>query len=320
MPKGVRVDVDADDLVRRYLAGETADQLMTAFGIGHPRLKKILSDRGIRSRTSGEQLRKLTEAEVSEMIGRYVAGEDTKAVGAAFGISGRGVTDYLRRAGVQARPRSFGITTYRETSTHEQRSAIASASMYKRWANATPEQRAAMLDPAHDAVRGVPWTSERKVDVVQAKERRSGSDSPYEEQVAEWLRERGVTFRQQVAIGEYCADFTLGPVAVEFTTGWARKKNWHPRFASFFDAGWHLYVIWHDTREPLRSSVADDLVAWTEVLQRTPPERSQHRVIWRSRQILSTGGQDADYVAGVLKSSTPRGSWPLYPRARHQAV
>lgn len=320
MPRWIPKHVDTDDLVRRYLAGEKVMELMAEFEIGHPRFKQILAERGIRSRTTGERLRKLTEAQVSELIGRYIAGEDTKTVGAAFGISGRSVTDYLRRAGVQARPRSFGIATYRETSTHEQLSANATAGLHKRWANATPEQRAAWTSAAHEANRGVPFTSERKEEIARARERRSGSDSPYEEQIAEWLRERGAAFRQQVAIGEYCADFTLGPVAVEFTTGWARKKNWHPRFACFFDAGWHLYVIWHDTREPLRANVADDLVAWAEVLQRTPPERSQHRVIWRSRQILSTGGQDADYVAGVLKSSTPHGSWPLYPRARHQAV
>jgi len=261
---------------------------------------------------------KLSPTDADNLVRRYVAGESTKQLGSAFGISSRVVSDYLRRAGVQARPRHHGVVKFMASQTHEERSAMTSTSMVKRWTTATPKQRSAMLDPAHDASRG-PITPERRRNIIRAKEWRSGSDSAYEDQVAQWLSERGMPFRQQVAIGPHCADFAVGPVAVEVTTGWARKKEWGERFACFFDQGWHLYVIWHDTRIPLLPVVADDLIAWVKVLESDPPERSEHRVIWRSRQIVSAGSDDANYVAGVLKSSTPRGHWPLYDGARHEA-
>lgn len=258
---------------------------------------------------------KLSPIDADNLVRRYMAGEGTKEVGAAFGVSGRTVSEYLRRAGVQARPAHHAVVAYQANLSSEERSANATRAMLGRWASATGEQRAAMLDPAHAASRGAVRTAEQRRRMVEAKSLRGGSDSAYEEQVAQWLRERGAVFTQQVAIGEHCVDFTVGPVAVEFTTGWARKQQWDRRFSRLFDDGWHLYVIWHDTRDVLLPTVTDDLLAYVQILETNPPVDRQHRVIWRSRQILSAGGGDADYVAGVLKSSTPNGSWPLYNRA-----
>lgn len=259
---------------------------------------------------------KLSPAEADDLVRRYVAGEGTEQLGAAFGISSRAVTDYLRRAGVKARPKHHGLQRGLDAMSPAELSAKRTAGMKRRWAEATPAERRAMVEPAHTAWRGSRQSDETKQRIIATK---NGSESAYEAQLAEWLTERGVSFRQQVPIGLHAADFTIGPVAVEVTTGWARKKDWRPRFARFFDDGWHLYVVWHDTRYPLLPAVTDDLVAWVQVLEATPPERSQHRVVWRSRQVLSCGGGDADYVAGVLKSSTPRGSWPLYNGSRHEA-
>lgn len=315
MPR-VMADTDVDDFVKRYRSGETLKQLMAAFNIGHGKAIAHLAAHGITPINQGERSRKLSAEQAKELVARYVAGEGTKQLGPAFGISSRGVSDYLRRAGVQARPSHHGIVKFTASQTHEERSAMTSTSMVKRWANATPEQRSAMLDPAHDASRGVPRSAETKHRIAKARDMRAGSDSAYEEQVAQWLDERGMPFIQQQSVGEYCADFAVGNVLVEVTTGWARKKEWGERFACFFDQGWHLYVIWHDTRIPLLPVVTDDLIAWVKILQSDPPARSEHRVIWRSRQIVSAGSDDADYVAGVLRSSTPRGHWPLYDSPR----
>jgi len=261
--------------------------------------------------------RKLTDIDAQNLVERYVAGEGTKQLGAAFGVSGRVVSDYLRRAGVQARPRSHAIVAYQAGLGHEQRSEMVSESMRKRWANASPEQRAAMLEPAHAANRGRVRSQSDKVAMARGKSAVGGPDSIYEQMVGDWLTERGVEFRRQVQVEGWTADLAVGNILVEVTTGWARRKEWQPRFADFFDQGWHLYVIWHDTRIPLLPVVADDLIAWAKILKRDPPSRSQHRVIWRSRQIISCGGDDADYVAGVFRSSTPRGDWPLYHGAGH---
>lgn len=307
----VLTDSDVDNLVEKYRSGETTAQLMAAFKIGQPRLKRILADRGLD--IGGRSLSmKLSAADAAELVERYIAGEGTKELGSAFGISGRGVTDYLRRAGVQARSRSHGIVRHMAELTHEERSAMVTESMTERWRSATPEDRAAMLDPMHEANRGVPRPESMKIRSAQTKSAKAGPDSTYEVMVGKWLTERGVDFSRQVQVKGWTADLAVGNVLVEVTTGWARKKDWEPRFRDFFDAGWHLYVIWHDTRIPLLSSVTDDLIAWTQILEANPPATSQHRVAWRSRKVISTGSGDPDYVAGVLRSSRARGDWPFY--------
>lgn len=318
MPR-ILTDTDIDNLVSRYATGETKKQLMSAFGIGHKRFIDALSSRGMSTISQGERTRALNDVQASELVARYIAGEGTQELGAAYGISSRIVTDYLRRAEIAARPKHHGIVNHMATLTPAERSAMTSKSMLDRWANATPEQRRAMVKPAHNAWRGQSHSVESLEAIADARASRGGSDSAYEEQVAQWLTDRGVEFTQQVAVGEFCADFAVGNTLVEVTTGWARKKQWDKRFTRFFDEGWDLYVIWHDTRVAMLPIVADDLIAWNERIESDPSGGSQHRVVWRSRKVLSTGRRDGDYVANILKSATPRGSWALYDSARHKA-
>jgi len=251
--------------------------------------------------------RKLTDVQAHDLVRRYLAGETTKQLGPAFGVSSRVVSDYLKRAGVQARPSHSGIVAWQAARTPEERSAAVSEQMLKRWESATPEQRAAMLDPAHAATRGSIVPDERKERIALTRAERRQSDSVYEAQVAEWLRGRGVPFVQQRALGPYNIDIAIGNVAVEITTGWSRAKQWQPKLTKLFDSGWHLYVIWHDVRVPLNPVVADDLVSWLQVLQLAPAQGGQYRVIWSRTQDIATGSADSDDVAAVLRR--PPGRW-----------
>jgi very-short-patch-repair endonuclease len=319
-------DADIDDFVRRYRSGETLKQLMAAFKIGHAKAVSCLAARDVAPNKAGSVPRKLTPEQAAELVSRYVAGESTKQLGPAFGLSSRSVSDYLRRAGVRARPRHHAVVAYMAGLTAEEEAALAAGSsrrMLSRWQDATSEERARMLDPMHEANRGSVRSEETRRAIVLAKERSACADSVYEQMLGDWLTERGVKFRRQVAVGTYVADLAIGNVLVEVTTGWARKKDWKPRIACFLDAGWHLYVAWHDNAGegcgPFSPVVADDLIAWSEILQGDPSLRRQHRVIWRSREIFSTGSGDADYVADVFRASSPRGRWPLYDRAGHEA-
>lgn len=314
----VLTDADRDHLVRLYLTGQTILQAGTAVGIGYTRARNELIAAGVPMRGRAEaaaEHRKLSAERTAELVSRYQAGESTKTLGPAFGMSSRVVSDYLRRSGIQARPKHVGITGL----TAAQRSRAAGKALRTRWDNATDEDRAAWTRAAHDATRGVERPREVHERIAATKQRRGGSDSRYEAQVAAWLTERGVQFRQQVAVGPYVVDIAIGNVAVEITTGWARRKKWSPRLRELFDAGWHLYAVWHDTRDAMRPDLADDLVAWCKILESSPPASSQHRVIWRSRQILSAGGADADQVARIFKSARPLGHWPLYQRPRNDA-
>lgn len=257
---------------------------------------------------------KLSALDADDLVRRYLVGESTKQLGPAFGISSRVVSDYLRRAGVPARTHKEAAQIVAEQGrnfTPEMRSA-SSIRLRQKWDNATEEERRQMVNPAHDAVRGTHPTEETRCKIAATNARFARSHSPYEVQFAEWLRERHVPFAQQAAIGRYNVDFAVGNVAVELTTGWAHKKQWSVKLAYLFDHGWHFYAVWHDARGTFLPTVADDLVAWMKLLETTPAMRSQHRVVWCSRQVLSTGSADAEDVAAVFKSKTPLGDWPLY--------
>jgi very-short-patch-repair endonuclease len=313
-------DADAEDFVSRYLAGETLKELQAAFRIGHPRAAAILATRGVRATSNGVRSRKLSAGQVEELIQRYQSGESCAQIAERFGISAAPVGRYLHRAGIQARPRWHGLQAGLDAADPEILRAKRAANARTRWENASPEQRAAIVGPANEAARGCTRSVETKTRIAATRARLRTSDSPYEAQVAEWLRERGVAFTQQFPAGPYNLDFAVGNIALEFTTGWARKKKWGDRTAYLFDRGWHLYVIWHDNADVNRSggtcdllpAVADDFVAWMKILEASPSLRCQHRVIWRSSQVFSAGSGDADYIAGIFKANAPLGSWPLY--------
>jgi very-short-patch-repair endonuclease len=201
----------------------------------------------------------------------------------------------------------------------EDRRVMTSANSRKAWSRMTPEQRRKQVAAAHKAWRGSHHTEESLRKAAENRARHAKSGSAYEAQLVEWLRGRDISFAQQTAIGRYNVDFTIGDVVVEITSGWTCKNEWRTKLAYLFDEGWHLYVARFRANEPLLPVIADDLIAWMKILEASPSKGSQHRVIWRSRQVLSTGSGDADRVAAVLKSNAPLGVWPLYDRSGEQA-
>lgn len=255
---------------------------------------------------------KLSDDEANDLVRRYVAGESTKQLGPAFGVSSRVVSDYLRRAGVAARPKHCGIVRYMAEMSPEDRSAMCSANSRRVWANATEEQRRHAVQAAHDTWRGSHHSEEACCKIATRKAARAQSDSGFEAQFADWLKERGVAFTQQLAIGRYNVDFAVGNVAVEIMTNWTRRKEWRVKLAYLFDHGWNFYAVWHESGNGFLPAFADDLITWAKILESTPASGSQHRVVWCARKVLSTGSGDADYVAAVFKSQTPLGDWPLY--------
>lgn len=313
-------DADIEDFVRRHRAGETLDQLMAAFHVGHPRATAILAAHGEKAVSNGVRTRKLTDGQIAELVQRYEAGASTPELGPVFGISAASAYAYLIRADAKMRSRHDVLQLALDAMDPEVLYQRRSEAARRSWQSYSPEKRASIVSPANAAARGSARTLEQKIRAAQAREARGGPDSEYEARVAGWLTERDVPFIHQKAVGPYNLDFAVGNVGIEVTTGWARKKEWRERFAYLFDQGWHLYVIWHDNTSlkggrvlcELLPCVADDFVAWKQILEVSPSLRCQHRVIRRSRQISSTGSGNADYVASIFKTSRPFGRWALY--------
>jgi Helix-turn-helix domain len=91
---------DTADIVVRYQAGETTQQIGTHYGISKTRVAAVLRGQGVIIRRQG-----LNDQQVREAAKLYVAGNSLAQIGARFGVSHTTIAAVLRQQGVQLRPR-----------------------------------------------------------------------------------------------------------------------------------------------------------------------------------------------------------------------
>jgi len=94
------IPMDIDDIVHRYGAGETTQQIGAHYGISKTRVAAVLRKQGVTIRRQG-----LTEDRLAEAAELYAAGRSLAWLGARYGISHTTVAAALRRQGTQLRPR-----------------------------------------------------------------------------------------------------------------------------------------------------------------------------------------------------------------------
>jgi uncharacterized protein (DUF433 family) len=94
------VPTDIDDIVHRYEAGETIEQIGAHYGISKTRVAFVLREQGVAIRRQG-----LTDARLTEAAELYAAGRSLAWLGARYGISHTAVAAALRHQGVRLRPR-----------------------------------------------------------------------------------------------------------------------------------------------------------------------------------------------------------------------
>jgi hypothetical protein len=95
---------DIADIVARYQAGETTQQVGTRYGISKTRVATVLREQVVTIRRQG-----LTDERAREAAKFYVSGRSLAWIGARFGVSNTTITAELRKQGVQLRPRpGFG--------------------------------------------------------------------------------------------------------------------------------------------------------------------------------------------------------------------
>lgn len=126
-----------------------------------------------------------------------------------------------------------------------------SEAMYIRMANTTKEERLALTEKAHAAVRGVRQTTEQRMKFAATREARGEVVSAYERQMGAWLAEAGINFVPQKAVGIYNIDIAIteSRIAVEIFGG-----NWHAtgshaagyrkRIEYLMSQGWLPVIVW----------------------------------------------------------------------------
>jgi len=98
-------DEQIDEMVSRYLAGETAPQIARAFEISNPSVFNRLKQRGITMR-SGGPTRKLSEESELTAVGLYLSGLSAQKAAEKLGVSDSVIYEALQRRGVPRRSKS----------------------------------------------------------------------------------------------------------------------------------------------------------------------------------------------------------------------
>jgi uncharacterized protein (DUF433 family) len=91
---------DTADIVTRYQAGETTQQIGTHYGISKTRVATVLREQRVTIRRQG-----LTDEQAREAADLYATGRSLAWIGARFGASHTTIAAELRKQGIQLRPR-----------------------------------------------------------------------------------------------------------------------------------------------------------------------------------------------------------------------
>jgi hypothetical protein len=91
---------DIDDIVHRYDARETTEQIGARYGILKTRIARVLREQGVTIRRQG-----LTQERLTEAAELYAAGRSLAWLGARYEVSHTTVAAALRRQGMQLRRR-----------------------------------------------------------------------------------------------------------------------------------------------------------------------------------------------------------------------
>jgi hypothetical protein len=91
---------DVIDIIHRYDAGETTQQVGTRYGISKTRVATVLREQGVTIRRQG-----LNDEQVTEAAMFYAAGRSLAWLGARYDVSHTTIAAALRQEGVRLRPR-----------------------------------------------------------------------------------------------------------------------------------------------------------------------------------------------------------------------
>lgn len=228
--------------------------------------------------------------DVPNLVRAYEGGETVLNLSRRLGVSRPVIVRRLHEAGIPIRGPKEAQTL--------------------RMARLSPDERQRITAAAHDAVRGKRQTLEARINQAIGREKGGKSGSPYEQLLACWLRERGITATIQKAIGPYNADLAFDSVAVEvYGGGWhdagrhaARARE---RFDYLFDAGWRVFIIRVEHRHRLMPAVADDLIAFAQTSGADPAGGREYRVVWGDGQPMpATGFNHDDFT--LIRSGSRR--------------
>lgn len=210
-----------------------------------------------------------------DVVKKYLAGQSAKSLAAEFGFSRQVVYRVLDCAGITPRNRS--------------------ESMYLRMAQATPEERQALSQNAHDAKRGVSNSNEALHKRALAGKRFIGV---FEQEFIDAFNKAGIpTFPQQPFLS-YNFDIGCGNIAVEIHTiggNPMHRPELIRRTMRCLEAGMNiLYVALPATLSAVPDVCYSEAIRIVNESRLNPPSPCKYWVIGRAGKIYAEGCFDGN--------------------------
>jgi len=104
------MELDANDICRRYQGGETAHEIAKSLSVGYAGIYSLLRRNNVQIRTKQEsQIHRFEKnLDVDDICSRYLGGESANAIAEDYPISNDGILNLLRRQGIEVRDRPDG--------------------------------------------------------------------------------------------------------------------------------------------------------------------------------------------------------------------
>lgn len=284
MAFGPRINLDIDDLVRRYRAGETPKEIAATVPASAETVRRRLRERGA-TLLAGEATRRyfqrpeaIAQARAAQQMGvkqlrrddvdnaalikDYLAGATQRAVARQYGIAQPTVRRILSEAGIPIRGWSeAGILRVADQPEDVRRVALARLAA-ARPLRQTPESLAA----------------------TAAQKYRSLSQlmGPDEDKVLLALVQAGFEVDRQTAVDRYNLDLTVEHVDIEVHRNahgphLNRQGRIYPRVDYLTDRGWRVLYVW--CPRGFNPNDLEQVVAWVERLRSAPARPGEYVVL-----------------------------------------
>lgn len=293
---GKFLDDKRDYLVSEHLAGRTAADLASEFGVTHKVIKRILGG-------DYQAIGRLVNLPAQDVISAYLSGDSENILAIRYGVSRRAVARVLELGGVTRRNQSQSETI--------------------KWSRMGTDRRREQTAAAREACRGREASFDELCARAKSREGNIALASAKEVELADMLHSRGLDISTQLAVGPYNCDLATHPVVVEVWGG-----HWHftgrhaartpERFHYLMNTGWNILVVVITERFPLTPTVADYVTAYIEELRRNPPAVCEYWVIWGAGEFSTGGCADDDEITFVPPFTSRRnpttGQYETIPR------
>jgi very-short-patch-repair endonuclease len=224
----------------------------------------------------------------------YKSGVSEKALAEKFSVARTVIRRRLIELGIKPRNRS--------------------ESMFVRMAQTTKEERCRLTEAAHNAVRGVRHSFERRCKIAQTREIKPSRMhiSPKELRLIKMLHKVGIECTGQKAIGKYNVDIALNkfPITIDiFGGGWhtygSHAARHRERFDYILNAGWYPIVVWVSANYPIEVDLIEYIISLTKHIRRAKPKWSEEQVVRGDGQRCSIGKDKFNGIP-TIGSTQPR--------------